>query len=77
MRFNLLQLLTRKCNNEAEGRVIKGGGEGGDSEVDCHSTRRMAASRNFFRGEKIMYLAKVVAFLDHEKTYNYILHAQF
>ena len=28
MRFNLLQLLTRKCNNEAEGRVIKGGGEG-------------------------------------------------
>ena len=37
----------------------------------------MAATRNFFRYEKILFLAKVIEFLNRENTYNYIMRANF
>ena len=31
----------------------------------------MAATKNFFRNEKILFLAKVIEFSNRENTYNY------
>ena len=33
------------------------------------------ATRNFFQNEKLLFLAKVIKFSDHENTYNYIARA--
>ena len=35
------------------------------------------SNRNFFRNEKILFLAKIIAFLNLKNTYNYIAHANF
>ena len=32
---------------------------------------------NFFLNEKILFLARVIAFLNLKNTYNYIVHANF
>ena len=37
----------------------------------------MAATRNFFKNEKILFLAKVIEFSNHEYTNNYIVRANF
>ena len=37
----------------------------------------MAAARNFFQYDKIMFLAQVIEFWNLENTYNYIAFANF
>ena len=37
----------------------------------------MLASRNFLQNEKILFLAKVITFLNLENTGNYSLHMNF
>ena len=43
----------------------------------CVLQRRKAATRNFFRNEKILFLAKVIALSNFENKYNYIVRANF
>ena len=37
----------------------------------------MAVTRNLFRNENILFLAKVIKFSNRENTYNCIAHANF
>ena len=37
----------------------------------------MAATGNFFRNEKILFIAKIIEFLNRENTDNYIVRANF
>ena len=58
--------------------VNKGAGEGG-SKVDFYFfLAGTPATRNFLRNEKkILFLARVIAFLNLENTGNYCTHANF
>ena len=42
-----------------------------------HLRRRMTATRNFTRTEKILFLARVIEFSNPKNTCNYIAHANF
>ena len=59
--------------------LIKGAGGvlGRFSLFNFFLLRRMAVTRNFFRNGKILFLAKVIEFSNHENTYNYIARTNF